>query len=100
MRTRFAQVNNPQVRYWVTWTTLLQPISADQSEAALKLAQSLVQPKAPDHFRLTLAVTQLRCGQLAKAAKYLEQLHQDWEAAKEKPKTISPAYLWYFLAMA
>lgn len=118
-----ADSNNPQANYWVAWTTVLQPIPDDRSEAALKLAQSLTQPEPPDQHRLALAATLLRCQEYTEAIRRLEQLHTEWEKAADQPvllgdvfksetypnryrkqqknpKTYSPAYLWYFLAMA
>ena len=96
MLEHFADSENPEHYRWLAWNCVLAPDALDDYSPAIKLAERAVEedPKLPFRKQCLGAVL-YRAGRFDKAIETLEGI-----AELEKPEDTSPAYGWYFLAMA
>jgi tetratricopeptide (TPR) repeat protein len=86
---------------WVAWACSLAPDAADDLGRAVQLADTAVRARPKSHLHLnTHGAIMYRTGEFKKAVERLHQAHEAWEAASPKPPPSSPAYTWFFLAMA
>jgi serine/threonine protein kinase/tetratricopeptide (TPR) repeat protein len=96
---RFSDTNDALTANFAAWTCALAPQAVLELEPAAELARRAVEAD-PDSalFVGTLGAILLRAGRLEEALEKLEQA--DRLAQKADERQSSPAYTWFFLAMA
>lgn len=92
--------NKADTAYWVAWTCILAPRAVADLTRPVQLAQLALrsQPKSMVHLG-TLGAALYRAGRFEEAIRRLTEANGIWEKAGGKG-TSSPAYGWFFLAMA
>jgi tetratricopeptide (TPR) repeat protein len=98
---RFGQTMEPNAAYWVAWTALLAPQAVKNVDQPINLAEKAVRddPKN-DTYSLTFGAALYRAGRIAEAINCLNEVSTRWEQAKTIAGSSTPAYIWFFLAMA
>ena len=100
MLGRFVDTEKPADGMWVAWTCALAPESVDDYEAVLRLAERAVESNADSEFYLkTLGAVLYRAGRFEEAIERLTEA-DDLIKDPQVSSASSPAYTWYFLAMA
>jgi tetratricopeptide (TPR) repeat protein len=111
MLERFGQTTSPHSRspyhcHWVVWPAVLVADTVTNWDTPVKLAEKTLKD-APEAIAeqgnddgLTLGAALYRAGRFVEAVERLKQTNSTWEQAKIKPAMYSPAYCWFFLAMA
>jgi tetratricopeptide (TPR) repeat protein len=101
MLDHFSQTKNAVTAHWVAWTCVLAPNAVEDLGQAVKLAEQALEsdPENEQHLR-TLGVILYRAGRFDEALEKLSQVAVRWEETGQLPTRTSPAYTWYFLAMA
>jgi tetratricopeptide (TPR) repeat protein len=101
MLKQFAETNEPDVAHWVAWTCVLAPDATEDLTRTMELAELATESsdRTAQNF-CTLGAVLYRAGKFNKAIKQLSKLNSEWEQGKEFPTLTSPAYTWFFLAMA
>ena len=100
MLERFQDTQAPNDGYWVAWTCLLGPEAIEDYGPVVRLAEQAVEadPKS-DSYLKTLGCVLYRAGRFEEAVQRLTEADKLTEAPDAASKS-SPAYAWYFLAMA
>jgi tetratricopeptide (TPR) repeat protein len=98
---RFGQTDKPDVAHWVAWAAVLAPDAVKDLDRAVKMAESALRgdPKS-DKYASTVGAVLYRAGRFTEAIQRLQEASTAWDKAATKPATYSPAYAWFFLAMA
>ena len=100
MLAEFGQTDDPITGNFVAWTACLAPSAVDDYSTVLALAEKAVAAEPEnDQFQKTLAAARFRSGQYESARELLAEIAERDENPDAKAKS-SPAYGWYFLAMA
>ena len=83
---------------FAAWTAVLAPDALEDYEPAIQAAQAAVKKSSGDaQYLKTLGAILYRAGQADRA---IEELTKLAESSNEEQSKASPAYGWYFLAMA
>jgi tetratricopeptide (TPR) repeat protein len=100
MLQRFAQTDKADDAHWVAWTCALGPDATADWPKAIALAEKASQsdPKS-FQFLNPLGAVLYRSGRFEDAAKKLKEAETLGQGSGGSPKS-SPAYAWFFLAMA
>jgi eukaryotic-like serine/threonine-protein kinase len=100
MLKRFAQTQNPVEAYLTSWTCVIAPDAVDDYEPVLARVNRVLDAR-PDsgQFLTALGAILYRSGRNDDAVRWLTELTASRKAVNDKI-TSSPAYAWYFLAMA
>jgi tetratricopeptide (TPR) repeat protein len=88
--------------HWVVWTCVLAPNSVKDSEKIIELAELATEKGSEtDWGYCKLGATLYRAGYFDKTVEQLTELSNKWERVEQQyPTNTSPAYTWFFLAMA
>jgi WD40 repeat protein/serine/threonine protein kinase len=89
---RFGQMHEPDVAHWVAWTSVLAPDAVEDWDRPVKAAETAVRSD-------TLGATLYRAGRFSEALRQLKKV-TDLDPAGATGNQSSPAYMWFFLAMA
>jgi tetratricopeptide (TPR) repeat protein len=101
MLEHFSQSEIPDIQRWVAWTCVLGPDAIEDLTQSVKLAEwALESDPENDHYRNTLGAILYRAGRFEEAVEKLTKLANAREETGQYPQQTSPAYAWYFLAMA
>jgi WD40 repeat protein/Tfp pilus assembly protein PilF len=101
MLKRFGHRGDASTVQWMAWTCALGPDAAsDLTQVVDAIKQLVASDPTSDRYRNTLGAVLYRAGHFQEAADELKRLADTWEKRGEKPAHYSPAYTWYFLAMA
>ncbi len=101
MLDRFGQSDKPEIGYWVAWTAVLAPAAVADMTVPITLAETaLARDPQNSSFANTVGATLFRAGRFDEAVQRLSAVSTAWEEAVTKPTMYSPAYPWFFLAMA
>jgi tetratricopeptide (TPR) repeat protein len=97
----FGPSANPNVVHWVTWTCVLAPDAVKDLHQPVQIAERAVgaDPKNISHT-ITLGASLYRAGRFAEALKRLKEASAAVERGESGSPGTSPAYTWFFLAMA
>jgi tetratricopeptide (TPR) repeat protein len=100
MLKQFGDTDDPMVANFVAWTCALASGALRDYDPVIALAKKAAEER-PDsgQFRNTLGAILHRAGRHDDAIEQLTELDRRWEAADHAIQS-SPAYTWYFLAMA
>jgi tetratricopeptide (TPR) repeat protein len=98
---RFGSTDKPDVVHWVPWTCILAPDAMKDLHQPVQIAERAVRadPKNISHTT-TLGASLHRAGRFAEALKQLKEASAAGERGESGSPGISPAYTWFFLAMA
>jgi len=107
MLEQFGDSKDPQEAYWVAWTCLLGPEAVDDYRPVVRLAEQAVEADPDSYGYLktsygylkTLGAILYRAGQFEDAVERLTEANNLIEDPDTESES-SPAYAWYFLAMA
>ncbi|MGM0490870.1 MAG: hypothetical protein ACQESR_29450, partial [Planctomycetota bacterium] len=96
----FRDGDSPNPCYWTAWTCLLSPNSVEDYAPLVRMAKQAVE-EDPDseHCLKTLGGILYRAGRADEAVQRLTEANQLLEDPDTESQS-SPAYTWYFLAMA
>jgi WD40 repeat protein/serine/threonine protein kinase/tetratricopeptide (TPR) repeat protein len=98
---RFGPGEDANALHWVAWTCALAPDALSDLRAVVPLAErALGNDAKADSPRLTLGAILYRAGQYEEAIERLTELDAEWKSSGTMPSLTSPAYCWFFLAMA
>ncbi|MFC1596542.1 protein kinase [Planctomycetota bacterium] len=100
MIARFTDTDNASAAHFAAWTCALHPAAIEDFEPAIKLAQAAPEKDGENaQFQGTLGAILYRAGQNEEARDQLSTLAEQLEQGDRQADS-SPAYCWYFLAMA
>jgi WD40 repeat protein/serine/threonine protein kinase len=101
MLKRFGETDRPDVAHWVAWTSVLAPDATKDWDRLVKVAETAARNDTQRHaYATTLGAALYRAGRFAEAIQRLDEASAAWEQAATKPAMSSPAYTWFFLAIA
>ncbi|MGE5193480.1 MAG: hypothetical protein ACM3U2_13385, partial [Deltaproteobacteria bacterium] len=101
MLERFGQSDKPEVGQWVAWTGALVPGAVKDPRRLVKMAEmACASDPRNSSFTNSLGAALYRAGRFDEAIGRLNDVSTAWEQAAAKPPMYSPAYPWFFLAMA
>ena len=100
MAQQFGATKNPNDFHWVAWTCSLAPAALEDLAPAVELAEKAVAANAADQQSVTLGAILYRAGRFEEVVKHYTELTSQWESGRPMPTLTSPAYAWYYLAMA
>jgi tetratricopeptide (TPR) repeat protein len=100
MLDHFGRTEEAGAAHWVAWTCVLASDAVDDFNRVIELAESAVEKGKTDQNLGTLGAVLYRAGRFDEAVQRLSGLAAEWEQGKELPTLSSPAYTWFFLAMA
>jgi serine/threonine protein kinase/Flp pilus assembly protein TadD len=100
MLGRFGGTENPETAHWVAWALCLAPDAGRQWAQPIKLAERALQGQPKNDYSLTLGAALYRAGRFPEALNRLEPIGLALEQDAARPGPYSPAYAWFFLAMA
>ena len=101
MLDRFGDTDKPEVAHWLAWAAVLAPQAVNRPDRPVALAAAAVASDPNDgRFSNTLGAALYRAGRFDDAVAKLNQVNAAWEQAATKPIDYSPAYSWFFLALA
>jgi len=100
MLEHFGQTADVAAAHWVAWTCALAIDAAEDFNHVVELAEFAVEEGKTDQNLTTLGAVLYWAGRLDEAVQKLSGLASEWEQGKELPTHSSPAYTWFFLAMA
>jgi WD40 repeat protein/tetratricopeptide (TPR) repeat protein/serine/threonine protein kinase len=101
MLERFGQTENAVIAHWVAWTCVLAPDATGDLTRTMELAGLATESSDRTAQNLcALGAILYRAGRFDEAVEQLSNLTAEWEQGKEFPTLTSPAYTWFFLAMA
>lgn len=100
MVEQFRDTASPAESYWTVWTCLLGPQSVEDYSPLVQLAEQTVtaEPESVQYLK-TLGGILCRAGRFEDAIRPLTKANARVEDPESKSLS-SPAYTWYFLAMA
>jgi tetratricopeptide (TPR) repeat protein len=97
---RFGQTTDPEQAYWTAWTCSLAPDSVSDFDGVIRVAEVAHESADPAWCkRGTLGVALYRAGRFDESVALLDTYAQSSESMGLISKD-SPAYAWFFLAMA
>jgi predicted Zn-dependent protease len=98
---QFACTEKPDAANWIAWTCALAPGAVDDWKSPLRLAQqaSRGDPKS-ESYHTTFGAVLYRAGRIEEAIQELEKTTKLFKAPGANAAQTSPAYPWFFLAMA
>ena len=100
MVQQYAQTDDASAANFVAWTCALHPAAIDDFEPAIELAKAAVEKDGENvQFQGTLGAILYRAARHEEARDRLSALAKQLEEPDSKADS-SPAYCWYFLAMA
>ena len=98
---RFGQTDKPGDAFWVAWTTVLAEGSVTDIDQPVRVAEAALRgDPREDRHATALGAALYRAGRFDEAIRRLDQASAAFEQAAAKRPTSSPAYTWFFLAMA
>ena len=101
MLERFGETGKLDEAYWAVWTCALAPDAVEDFDRVVELAEFTVEKGGKtDQNRNTLGAILYRAGRLGEAVEKLTELTNTWDQTEQLSTPISPAYTWFFLAMA
>jgi Flp pilus assembly protein TadD len=100
MLQHFGPTEDSEVARWVAWTIILAPDAVQPGEQPVRLAELALQGGPNSDHAITLGAALYRAGRFAEAINRLERAAVPPGKDATKPATYSPAYAWFFLAMA
>ena len=104
MLDHFAQrksLDNAFGPTWTCWVCVLAPDAVEDFGGAIKLAErGVARSNNTAQDRLNPGAILYRAGRFEEAIEKLEELVAPWEKTGQVPVMISPAFAWFFLAMA
>ena len=101
VRTGRERLDNSFGGAWTCWACSLAPDAVGDIAEAVKLAeQGLERGYKTDLDFVNLGTILYRAGRFEEAIEKLEELDAIWEKESRLPSMVSPAYAWFFLAMA
>jgi WD40 repeat protein len=101
MLDRFRLVDNPEALNQISWTSVLAPEAGIDLQQVVKMADLAVQADPKNlQYCTTLGSSLYRAGRFDDAIKRLTEVSAAWEQNQANPPPTSPAYTWFFLAMA
>jgi tetratricopeptide (TPR) repeat protein len=85
----------------VCWVLVLAPDAVKDRNRPVHLAEALLRKDPQTGWASTILGAALyRAGRFAEAVQRLTEASAAWEQAATKPEAYSPAYIWFFLAIA
>jgi serine/threonine protein kinase len=97
---RFGRTDNPEVAHRAAWTCVLARDSVEGLDRPVKLAEAACRSDpGASTYSLCLGAALHRAGRFREAIHCLEEADAARQAAA-KPTIYSPAYVWFFLALA
>jgi tetratricopeptide (TPR) repeat protein len=101
MLDHFGQTENAAAAHWVAWACALAGDAVEDFNGVIDLAELMADKGGKTDQNLTsLGAVLYRAGRVDEAVQKLSELAAEWEQAKQLPALTSPAYTWFFLAMA
>ena len=101
MLEHFGQTEKADTAFWVAWTCVVAGDEVEYFAEVIKLAEQAVESsERNDNYLKTLGAALYRAGRFDEAAQQLTDLTDAWDQGSELPTSTSPAYTWFFLAMA
>jgi WD40 repeat protein/Flp pilus assembly protein TadD len=101
MLEQFGKTEKPEEGHWVAWAAVLAPDAVKDPHRPVKLAELAVRSDPRESWYLsTHGAALYRAGRFAEAVQRLQEASTQWDKAATKPTQSSPAYTWFFLAMA
>jgi tetratricopeptide (TPR) repeat protein len=98
MLDRFGQADLPDMARWVL---VLAPGAVnDRNRLVLRGEEALRKDPQTGWASTILGAALYRADRFAEAIQRLDEANAAWEQAATKPAEYSPAYIWFFLAMA
>jgi WD40 repeat protein/serine/threonine protein kinase/tetratricopeptide (TPR) repeat protein len=102
MLEQLEWTDNPNNCRWAAWTCILVPEAVEDLERTIKPLELIIEGgDITDQHLCTLGAVFYRCGKFNEAIERLSTLAAKFEKAKSiEAYHTSPAYTWFFLAMA
>jgi len=98
---QFEETDDPGVCHWVAWSCVLAPNAVEDFNRVVELGECAVEKGGKTDQNLgALGAVLYRAGRFEEAVRKLSDLATEWEQGAELPTQTSPAYTWFFLAMA
>jgi serine/threonine protein kinase/tetratricopeptide (TPR) repeat protein len=97
----FGKTDDPDGAYWVAWTAALAEGSVNNLDRPVQMADAALEgdPENGRHAS-ALGAALYRAGRFIEAVQWLDQASAAFQQNGTKTTTYSPAYSWFFLAMA
>jgi tetratricopeptide (TPR) repeat protein len=101
MLDHFGRTDDPDRAFWVAWITVLAEGSVNDLDRPVQMAEAALRGD-PEEGRHTIALgaALYRAGRFVEAVRCLDQASAAFRLNTAKITTFSPAYCWFFLAMA
>ena len=93
----FGQTEDARTAHWAAWTCVLGRDAVEDWSEVVSLAEQSVEN---DRYLATLGAALYGAGRFDESVRKLSDLTEAWSQGKELPTLTSPAYTWFFLAMA
>jgi hypothetical protein len=102
MLKRFGETGDSDEANWVAWTCALGPEGVKEWDGAVHLAEMAVRGGGPQStfYCSTLGAVLYRAGRFPEAVRRLDEASAAFAQAGTQPLRSSPAYTWFFLALA
>jgi tetratricopeptide (TPR) repeat protein len=101
MLDHFGQTEDATAAHWVAWTCALAPDAVEDMNGVIELVELMVDKGGKTDQNLsTFAAVLYRAGRVDEAVGKLTELSNRWDQTGQYPTLTSPAYTWFFLAMA
>ena len=101
MLEHFSQTDDPSAAFWVAWSCVLAPDVVEDMREIVRLAEKAMEHDRTNTQYLThLGAVLYRAGRPEEAIQRFNAVVDAWEQSGEMPTGTSPAYTWFFLAMA
>ncbi|MHC4617621.1 MAG: protein kinase domain-containing protein [Planctomycetota bacterium] len=97
----FGQTERPFRAFLTAWTCVLAPDAVEDPGRIVQLAKRAVENDSErEGYLNALGASLYRAGRFDEAIQQLRSLVAGWEKAGKMPTGYSPAFTWFFLAMA
>ena len=101
MLEHFGQTEKGDTAFWVAWTCVVGGNEVEDMAEVIKLAgQAVESSEKNDGYLKTLGAALYRAERFDEAVQQLTDLTDAWDQGSALPTLTSPAYTWFFLAMA
>jgi tetratricopeptide (TPR) repeat protein len=101
MLDRFSRTEDAAAAHRVAWTCVLAADAVEDFSRVVELAEfAIAKDSKADQSLTTLGAILHRAGRFDEAVEQLSELAAKWERAEDIAPQTSPAYTWFFLAMA
>jgi tetratricopeptide (TPR) repeat protein len=100
MLEHFGQTQEAATAHWAAWTCALAIDAAEDFNHVVELAEFALEEDKTDQNLTALGAILYRAGRFDEAVQRLSGMASKWEQGEELPTQTSPAYTWFFLAMA